>query len=123
MDIMRHKDSVDAIVKTGKAIMNSKSPEEKEILKVNFSICNLKLRTFYSISMCANVKDLLGFQSGQDSDALGEVRYRESAELRALSAAGASPVSRWSVLGDLRGDVAVATGNLEHLQPAASTCH
>lgn len=52
MDIMRHKDSVDAIVKTGKAIMNSKSPEEKEILKVNFSFCNLKLRTFYSLSIC-----------------------------------------------------------------------
>lgn len=34
MDIMRHKDAVDDIVKTGKAIMNQKSPEEKEILKV-----------------------------------------------------------------------------------------
>ncbi|XP_041644804.1 dystonin isoform X3 [Cheilinus undulatus] len=33
MDIMRHKDTVDDIVKTGKAIMNSKNPEEKEILK------------------------------------------------------------------------------------------
>ncbi|XP_034057772.1 dystonin isoform X5 [Gymnodraco acuticeps] len=33
MDIMRHKDAVDDIVKTGKAIMNSKNPEEKEILK------------------------------------------------------------------------------------------
>ncbi|XP_042357950.1 dystonin isoform X5 [Plectropomus leopardus] len=33
MDIMRHKDAVDDIVKTGKAIMNSKKPEEKEILK------------------------------------------------------------------------------------------
>ncbi|KAL7384245.1 hypothetical protein ABVT39_026968 [Epinephelus coioides] len=33
MDIMRHKDAVDNIVKTGKAIMNSKNPEEKEILK------------------------------------------------------------------------------------------
>ncbi|XP_077437935.1 dystonin isoform X6 [Vanacampus margaritifer] len=33
MDIMRHKDSVDAIVKTGKAIMSSKKPEEKELLK------------------------------------------------------------------------------------------
>uniref|UniRef100_A0A8C5FBS2 Dystonin n=1 Tax=Gadus morhua TaxID=8049 RepID=A0A8C5FBS2_GADMO len=30
MDIMRHKDSVDELVKTGKAIMDSKSPEEKE---------------------------------------------------------------------------------------------
>lgn len=34
MDIMRHKDAVDDIVKTGKCIINSKSPEEKEILKV-----------------------------------------------------------------------------------------
>ncbi|CAG09425.1 unnamed protein product, partial [Tetraodon nigroviridis] len=33
MDIMRHKDAVDDIVKTGKCIMNSKSLEEKEILK------------------------------------------------------------------------------------------
>ncbi|XP_029376147.1 dystonin isoform X3 [Echeneis naucrates] len=33
MDIMRHKDAVDEIVKTGKAIMNSKNPEEKEMLK------------------------------------------------------------------------------------------
>ncbi|KAM9345301.1 dystonin [Symphorus nematophorus] len=33
MDIMRHKDAVDDIVKTGKAIMNSKNPEEKEILQ------------------------------------------------------------------------------------------
>ncbi|XP_024916584.1 dystonin isoform X7 [Cynoglossus semilaevis] len=32
MDIMRHKDAVDEIVKMGKAIMNSKSPEEKEVL-------------------------------------------------------------------------------------------
>ncbi|KAM6916493.1 dystonin [Xenentodon cancila] len=33
MDIMRHKDAVDEIVKTGKAIMSSKNPEEKESLK------------------------------------------------------------------------------------------
>ncbi|KAM3606228.1 uncharacterized protein V6R79_013141 [Siganus canaliculatus] len=33
MDIMRHKDAVDDIVKTGKSIMNSKNPEEKEILE------------------------------------------------------------------------------------------
>ncbi|XP_029031772.1 dystonin isoform X27 [Betta splendens] len=33
MDIMRHKDAVDEIVKTGKAVMNNKNPEEKEILK------------------------------------------------------------------------------------------
>nr|XP_054606002.1 dystonin isoform X4 [Nothobranchius furzeri] len=33
MDIMKHKDVVDEIVKTGKAIMNSKNPEEKEAMK------------------------------------------------------------------------------------------
>ncbi|XP_049592106.1 dystonin isoform X18 [Syngnathus scovelli] len=33
MDIMRHKDSMDAIVKTGKSIMSTKKPEEKELLK------------------------------------------------------------------------------------------
>ncbi|PWA25603.1 hypothetical protein CCH79_00001560 [Gambusia affinis] len=33
MDIMKHKDAVDEIVKTGKAIMSSKNPEEKEALK------------------------------------------------------------------------------------------
>ncbi|XP_042071576.1 dystonin isoform X14 [Haplochromis burtoni] len=33
MDIMRHKDAVDEIVKTGKAMMTSKNPEEKELLK------------------------------------------------------------------------------------------
>lgn len=42
MDIMRHKDAVDEIVKTGKAIMNSKNPEEKEILKVKGIYSNLK---------------------------------------------------------------------------------
>uniref|UniRef100_A0A3Q3BBI1 Dystonin n=1 Tax=Kryptolebias marmoratus TaxID=37003 RepID=A0A3Q3BBI1_KRYMA len=33
MDIMKHKDAVDEIVKTGKAIVSSKNPEEKEALK------------------------------------------------------------------------------------------
>uniref|UniRef100_A0A4W5PVL4 Dystonin n=1 Tax=Hucho hucho TaxID=62062 RepID=A0A4W5PVL4_9TELE len=33
MDIMRHKDAVDGIVKTGQAIMNSKDEEEKQALK------------------------------------------------------------------------------------------
>uniref|UniRef100_A0A8C7USD3 Dystonin n=1 Tax=Oncorhynchus mykiss TaxID=8022 RepID=A0A8C7USD3_ONCMY len=33
MDIMRHKDAVDGIVKTGEAIMNSKDKEEKQALK------------------------------------------------------------------------------------------
>ncbi|XP_036071365.1 dystonin isoform X3 [Oryzias melastigma] len=33
MDIMRHKDAVDEIVKTGKMIMSSKNPEEKAALK------------------------------------------------------------------------------------------
>lgn len=36
MDIMRHKDAVDDIVKTGKALVSSKSADEKEILKVIF---------------------------------------------------------------------------------------
>ena len=34
MDIMRHKDAVDDIVKTGQAIMNSKDEDEKQALKV-----------------------------------------------------------------------------------------
>ena len=34
MDIMRHKDSVDSIVKTGEAIMSSKDEMEKQALKV-----------------------------------------------------------------------------------------
>lgn len=42
MDIMRHKDAVDEIVKTGKAIMTSKNPEEKEILKVRKYISNFR---------------------------------------------------------------------------------
>ncbi|KAL6101743.1 dst [Pungitius sinensis] len=33
MDIMRHKDAVDHIAKTGRAIMNSKNPGDKEILE------------------------------------------------------------------------------------------
>uniref|UniRef100_A0A3B3U8F9 Dystonin n=1 Tax=Poecilia latipinna TaxID=48699 RepID=A0A3B3U8F9_9TELE len=33
MDIMKHKDAVDEIVKTGRAIMSSKNSEEKEALK------------------------------------------------------------------------------------------
>ncbi|XP_053730813.1 dystonin isoform X3 [Synchiropus splendidus] len=33
MDIMRHKDAVDEIVKTGKAIMNTKQPEERAAFK------------------------------------------------------------------------------------------
>ncbi|XP_071399790.1 dystonin-like [Centroberyx affinis] len=38
MDIMRHKDAVDEIVKTGKAIMSSKNQEEKEVLKAKTQI-------------------------------------------------------------------------------------
>ncbi|KAK7140737.1 hypothetical protein R3I94_013117 [Phoxinus phoxinus] len=34
MDIMRHKDAVDDIVKTGEAIMNSKDEAEKQVLRV-----------------------------------------------------------------------------------------
>lgn len=37
MDIMRHKDSVDDIVKTGEAIMSSKDEMEKQALKVCFA--------------------------------------------------------------------------------------
>lgn len=37
MDIMRHKDAVDDIVKTGEAIMNSKDEDEKQALKVKKS--------------------------------------------------------------------------------------
>lgn len=37
MDIMRHKDAVDDIVKTGEAIMNSKDEAEKQALRVNIS--------------------------------------------------------------------------------------
>lgn len=37
VDIMRHKDAVDNIVKTGKALLNSKSADEKETLTVIFS--------------------------------------------------------------------------------------
>ncbi|KAM9847860.1 microtubule-actin cross-linking factor 1 [Aulostomus maculatus] len=33
MDIMRHKDAVDELVVTGKALMSSKNPEEKEVLE------------------------------------------------------------------------------------------
>lgn len=38
---------------------------------------------------------------GKDSDSLGGVRRRQSAELGALSAAGTSSFSGLSVLGDL----------------------
>uniref|UniRef100_A0A8C4NWW1 Dystonin n=1 Tax=Dicentrarchus labrax TaxID=13489 RepID=A0A8C4NWW1_DICLA len=48
MDIMRHKDTVDDIVKTGKAIMNSKNPEEKETLKVK--IIYLRLQNYGIVS-------------------------------------------------------------------------
>lgn len=37
MDIMRHKDSVDDIVKTGEVIMGSKDEMEKQVLKVCFA--------------------------------------------------------------------------------------
>lgn len=35
MDIMRHKDAVDEITKSGEAMMNSKDETEKQALKVN----------------------------------------------------------------------------------------
>lgn len=43
MDIMRHKDAVDDIVKTGKSLMNTKSPEEKDILKVGYIFNIIKM--------------------------------------------------------------------------------
>lgn len=53
MDIMRHKDAVDDIVKTGKAIMNQKSPEEKEILEV-ISLCSINHEYSLIKSMCTH---------------------------------------------------------------------
>lgn len=35
MDIMRHKDAVDDITKTGEALMTSKNDSEKQALRVN----------------------------------------------------------------------------------------
>lgn len=61
--------------------------------------------------------------SGKDWESLGGVRGGQSAELGALSAAGASSLSGLPVLGDLRGDVAVAPGNVLHLRAAASARH
>lgn len=43
MDIMRHKDAVDDIVKTGEAIMNNKDEAEKQALRVNKRQCIKKL--------------------------------------------------------------------------------
>lgn len=60
MDIMRHKDAVDDILKSGKAIMNSKSPEEKEILKVK-----TLFKVNESLTICEQVKRLCGVL-GQD---------------------------------------------------------
>lgn len=53
MDIMRHKDAVDDIVKTGKALINSKSADEKEIIMVIFfsSFINLECRLNRLLSM------------------------------------------------------------------------
>lgn len=45
MDIMRHKDAVDSIVKTGKALLNSKSADEKEILKVISFLHQCRMQT------------------------------------------------------------------------------
>lgn len=47
MDIMRHKDAVDDIAKTGKCIMNSKSPEEKEMLKVEDFFFRVNINIHY----------------------------------------------------------------------------
>lgn len=61
--------------------------------------------------------------SGKDSESPGGVRRRQPAELGALSAAGASSLPGLPVLGDLRGDVAVAPGNVVHLHAAAPARH
>lgn len=98
MDIMRHKDAVDDVVKTGKCIMSSKSPKEKEILKVGI-IFNIR-QTFITDKCICETKPF-GSLSGKDSDSLGRVRRCQSAELRALSAAGTSSFAGLSVLGDL----------------------
>lgn len=68
-------------------------------------------------------KKTLVLRSGKESESPGGVRRRQSAELGALSAAGASSLSGLPVLGDLRGDVAVAPGNVVHLHAAASARH
>ncbi|XP_034041193.1 dystonin [Thalassophryne amazonica] len=41
MDIMRHKDAVDELVKMGKAIMNSKNQEEQALLKTLLEKCGV----------------------------------------------------------------------------------
>lgn len=38
MDIMRHKDAVDDIAKTGEAIMTAKDETEKQALKVKINV-------------------------------------------------------------------------------------
>lgn len=38
MDIMRHKDAVDDITKTGEAIMTTKDETEKQALKVKINV-------------------------------------------------------------------------------------
>lgn len=63
------------------------------------------------------------FFSGQDPGPPGEVCCCQSAELGALPAAGASPVSGWPVLGDLRGAVALAPGDPHQFQPAPIGVH
>lgn len=71
MDIMRHKDAVDDIVKTGKALMNSKSADEKEILKVIFILYLELFRIYLDLH---KLRDLLFGNSAQDSDSPGQVR-------------------------------------------------
>lgn len=132
MDIMKHKDAVDEIVKTGKAIMSSKNPGEKEALKVIYKYIYITLYmyiyiSFFNIIIGRQKLEILllyfSLKSGQDRESFGEIRHCQSAEFRALSPAGASAVSGWAVLGDLRRNVAMAARNIEHLQPAALACH
>lgn len=78
MDIMRHKDAVDDIVKTGKSIMNSKTPEEKEMLKVGYIFT---VMSALIMDKCARKVKYFGPLSGKDPESLGGVRRRQSAEL------------------------------------------
>lgn len=105
MDIMKQKDTVDEIVKTGKAIMSSKNPEEKEALKVKYCVLfSTQLLKWYYLCTKAKyavVVVFLFFLSGQDPGSLGKVQCCQSAEFRALTPAGASAVTGWPVLGDI----------------------
>lgn len=98
MDLMRHKDSVDEIVKTGKAIMDSKNQEERDILKVK--ICQSLRILFLYVRNKSKFVVFFCFRTGQDSVSLGKVWCCQSAKLGTLSPAGTSSVSCRSILGN-----------------------